>query len=148
MSRLSLVIGFSVMTLVLLAGCSFGKNDLAAVSSDGKAVVKDAIDGDLDQAWSCSSLRLAAARVPHDIVVSRPVAAINEATGDACNDALDDVKVGQTRKGIASLLGAPSGTQSGCVLFSWLPSKDSSIDGARICFSDDQVATVGIATHG
>ena len=108
MGRLSLVIGPCVLaSLVLLAGCSFGKDDPAAVSSDGIAVVKDAVDGDLDPTWSCSSLRLAAARVPHDIVISQPVAMINEATGKACNDALGDVKIGQSREQVVTRLGAP-----------------------------------------
>jgi hypothetical protein len=37
-----------------------------AVSPDGKAVLRDVLDGRLDQPWSCGSLRAAIQRLPPD----------------------------------------------------------------------------------
>ena len=148
MRRTSLAIGPFVLALVVvLAGCSFGKDDPVAVSSDGNSVVKDALDDYLDHNWSCSSLRLSWARVPHDLDLSQPVAMLHEATGKACNDALDDVEIGQSREQVVSLLGGADASASGCLLFEWPPAEDSSIDGARVCLVDGHVAALTTATH-
>ena len=68
MRRTSLVIGVFVLALVVvLAGCSFGKDDPVSVSSDGNSVV---------------GTRAHASRSElHDIDLSQPVATLHEATG-------------------------------------------------------------------
>lgn len=53
---------FGAALALTLAGCG-GERD-QAVSPDGKAVIRDVLDGRLDENWSCASLQAAIRRLP------------------------------------------------------------------------------------
>ena len=126
--------------LLFVAGCGFGKQAELVVSSDGKAVLQDVLDGRLDQRWSCGSLRRAADRLPSDLVYSTSVPTIREAAGSRCREALAKVHSGMSWASVRSTLGRPDRTPP-CWIYGW-PTARSSVGGARICFTDSRVALV------
>ena len=127
--------GWVACVLLFVAGCGFGKQADLVVSSDGKAVVQDALDGHLDQRWSCGSLRRAADRLPSDLGYSAIVPTIGQAAGSTCREALAKVHRGMSRASVRSILGRPDRTPR-CWIYGWPTEPKSSVAGARICFAN------------
>ena len=123
------------MVLLFVTGCGFGKQADLVVSSDGKAVVQDALDGRLDQGWSCGSLRRVVDRLPRDLVYSTIARTIGQAAGRRCSEALADVHSGMSRASVRSTLGQPDRTPR-CWIYGWPTASKSSVAGARICFAN------------
>jgi hypothetical protein len=148
-----------VLTALILAGCAGGHQSLA-VSVDGRAVLQDAKDGHLDRDWSCASLRAAVRRLPPGggPGYSTIPSIIDLAGGEACDAALGTVQVGMRIAAVRLALGAPD-RAARCWLFRWPPAdagqsvhvnpskRRSSVDGARVCFSNGRVTRLQLGMH-
>jgi hypothetical protein len=138
----------AVLLVTLLPSCGAPQHPKLGYSTDGKAVIEDAMDGRLDRAWSCSSLRAAVERLPDDVAAYQRVPAmIESATGRACDAARARVQRGLTRADVTALLGPPDRTPR-CWFYSWPPDRTSAVDGVRLCFTGDRVSLVQTALHG
>jgi hypothetical protein len=109
----------AALLVMLLAGCGASHHQRLSVSRDGKAVIRDALDGHLDRSWSCGSLRAAVDRLPSTPDQTIPLM-IASAAGRACDAALGSVHRGQTRAEARVVLGSPD-RASRCWLFRWPP---------------------------
>ena len=146
-----------VVVAVVVAGC--GGHQLA-VSADGRSVLNDAADGHLNRDWSCGSLRAALGRLPPGggPTYSTIPAIIDLAAGETCDASLGTVQVGMQIAAVRLALGAPDRTGR-CLLFRWPPAdagqsvlvnpskRRSSVDGARVCFSNGRVTRLQTAMH-
>lgn len=107
------------------------------------AVARDLQDGRLDQPWSCASLRATLAHVPNDLTGST----IYDTAAAACRDALGALEPDDSPATVRALLGAPN-RRPACWLYSWPPTRASSLVGARICFDDGHASLVQRSVHG
>lgn len=130
--------------LLFVAGCGFGKHADHAASSDWKAVVQDALDGHLDQRWSCGSLRRAVDAPPWDLDDLTIARTIGQAAGRTCNEALAKVHLGVSRANVRSNLGQPDRTPR-CWIYGWPTAPKSSVAGARICFANGRSVLVQVS---
>ena len=138
----------AALLVTLLPSCGAPQHSKLKHSADGKAVIRDAMDGRLDRNWSCGSLRAAVRRLPDDGgAYQRIPVMIDVAAGRACDAALARLEHGLTRAQVTALLGPPDRTPR-CWVYSWPPDQSSSVDGVRLCFSGDLVSRVQIAVHG
>jgi hypothetical protein len=137
----------AVLVILLAVGCgSTGRH--FAVSSDGRAVLRDSYDGHLDHDWSCGSLRAATRRLPVDgPIYSTIPGMLFRAEGSACDYALATLERGVTRDRTRLALGRPDRSPR-CWLYRWSPNTASAVDGARICFSNGRVSFIETAVHG
>ena len=135
----------AVLVVLAVAGC--GGSSKLAVSRDGRAVLRDASDGRLDQRWSCSSLQAADARLPQDPpTYSTLPRMLADAAGRACDGALDSLHPGDTPSAVTAALGQPDRAPR-CWIYRW-PAGPSTGDGARICFAAGRVARILRFVHG
>jgi hypothetical protein len=92
----------AALLIVLTAGCGAAQDQHLAVSTHGKAVLQDALDGQLARNWSCGSLRAAFRRLPEEFprYSSIPLM-IGRAAGRACDQALAGLLRGEIARGCA-----------------------------------------------
>ena len=144
---------------VIAAGCG-GPHRQPVVSADGRSVLRDAVDGHLDRAWSCGSLRAALGHLPPGggPTYSTIPAMVGRAAGEACDAALATVHLGMSTADVRQALGRPD-TDGDCWFLRWPPTDaqrghlhnpsrgTSSVDGTRVCFNDGRVSRLQTAMH-